>query len=84
LNSENATLATLRDIAKELNVPNAARLKKRENLHIRIRQMEAEREGFGSARWNPRDLNEGIGFSAYQLSGGLRGTSTFRKQAAPL
>ncbi|MEN4100704.1 MAG: Rho termination factor N-terminal domain-containing protein, partial [Anaerolineaceae bacterium] len=41
---ENAPLATLRDMAKGLNVPNAARLKK-ENLLIKIRQVEAEKEG---------------------------------------
>jgi transcription termination factor Rho len=44
LELENDPLATLRQMAKDLNIPNAARLKK-ENLMIKIRQVEAEREG---------------------------------------
>ncbi len=41
LEMENASLASLRQIAAELNVPNANRLKK-ENLIINIRRAEAE------------------------------------------
>jgi transcription termination factor Rho len=44
LELENAPLAALREMAQDLNVPNAARLKK-ENLILRIRQVEAEKEG---------------------------------------
>ncbi len=58
---ENAPLATLRDMAKELDIPNAARLKK-ENLMIRIRQVEAEREGLEVRGGVLEIMNEGIGF----------------------
>jgi transcription termination factor Rho len=61
LELENAPLAELRDMAKELDVPNAARLKK-ENLIIRIRQMEAEREGLEVRGGILEIMNEGIGF----------------------
>ncbi len=58
---ENAPLAALRDMAKELDIPNAARLKK-ENLLIRIRQVEAEREGLEVRGGILEIMNEGIGF----------------------
>ena len=61
LELENAPLATLRDMAKELNIPNAARLKK-ENLLIRIRQVEAEKEGLEVRGGVLEIMNEGIGF----------------------
>jgi transcription termination factor Rho len=61
LELENAPLASLRDMAKELNIPNAARLKK-ENLLIRIRQAEAEREGLEVRGGVLEIMNEGIGF----------------------
>src|SRR5512135_1513220 len=68
LELENAPLATLRQMAKELNVPNAARLKK-ENLLIRIRQVEAEREGLEVRGGVLEIMNEGIGFlrTNYQI-----------------
>lgn len=58
---ENASLAALRETAMELTIPNAARLKK-ENLLIRIRQAEAEREGLEVRGGILEILNEGIGF----------------------
>jgi transcription termination factor Rho len=58
---ENAPLAVLRDMAKELNIPNAARLKK-ENLLIKIRQVEAEKEGLEVRGGVLEIMNEGIGF----------------------
>jgi transcription termination factor Rho len=58
---ENAPLASLRDMAKELNIPNAARLKK-ENLLIKIRQVEAEKEGLEVRGGVLEIMNEGIGF----------------------
>ena len=61
LELENAPLATLRQMAKELNIPNAARLKK-ENLLIRIRQAEAEREGLEVRGGILEIMNEGVGF----------------------
>jgi transcription termination factor Rho len=61
LELENAPLASLRQVAKELNIPNAARLKK-ENLLIRIRQVEAEREGLEVRGGVLEIMNEGVGF----------------------
>jgi transcription termination factor Rho len=61
LELENVPLAQLRDMAKELNIPNAARLKK-ENLMIRIRQTEAEKEGLEVRGGVLEIMNEGIGF----------------------
>ncbi len=58
---ENAPLATLREMAKELDIPNAARLKK-ENLLIKIRQVEAGREGLEVRGGVLEIMNEGIGF----------------------
>ena len=48
-------------MGKELNVPNANRLKK-ELLILRIRQMEAEREGLEVRGGILEIMNEGIGF----------------------
>ena len=61
LELENSPLAKLRDIAKDLNVQNAARLKK-ENLILRIRQVEAEKEGLEVRGGILEIMNEGIGF----------------------
>jgi transcription termination factor Rho len=61
LELENAPLASLRQVAKDLNIPNAARLKK-ENLLIRIRQIEAEREGLEVRGGVLEIMNEGVGF----------------------
>jgi transcription termination factor Rho len=58
---ESAPLASLREIARDLDIPNAARLKK-ENLLIRIRQVEAEREGLEVRGGVLEIMNEGIGF----------------------
>ncbi|NPV85384.1 MAG: transcription termination factor Rho [Anaerolineae bacterium] len=61
LELENLPLAALRDKAKALGIPNAARLKK-ENLLIRIRQVEAEHEGLEVRGGILEIMNEGIGF----------------------
>ena len=68
LELENAPLAALRQMAKDLNIPNAARLKK-ENLILRIRQAEAEREGLEVRGGILEIMNEGIGFlrTNYQI-----------------
>ena len=65
---ENMPLAALRNVAKDLNVPNANRLKK-ENLLIRIRQVEAEKEGLEVRGGVLEIMNEGIGFlrTNYQI-----------------
>ncbi len=61
LEMENASLASLRQIAAELNVPNANRLKK-ENLIINIRRAEAEKEGI-EVRGGVLEITpEGVGF----------------------
>ncbi len=61
LELENMPLAALRAIAIEHNIPNAHRLKK-ENLLIRIRQVEAEKEGLEVRGGVLEIMNEGIGF----------------------
>jgi transcription termination factor Rho len=61
LELETTPLTSLRDMARELNVPNAARLKK-ENLILRIRQMEAEKEGLDVRGGVLEIMSEGIGF----------------------
>ncbi|HHY89096.1 MAG TPA: transcription termination factor Rho [Chloroflexi bacterium] len=61
LELENAPLAQLRQIAAELQVPNANRLKK-ENLIMRIRQVEAEKEGLEVRGGILEILSDGIGF----------------------
>ena len=66
---ETASLTKLRELGKELNIPNAGRLKK-ENLIIRIRQTEAEKEGLEVRGGVLEIMNEGIGFlrTNYQIS----------------
>jgi transcription termination factor Rho len=61
LELENEPLAKLRQMGKDLNVPNAARLKK-ELLILRIRQLEAEREGQEVRGGILEIMNEGVGF----------------------
>ena len=58
---ENAPLDSLRQRAKELAIPNANRLKK-ENLILRIRQSEAEKEGLEVRGGVLEIMPEGIGF----------------------
>ena len=58
---ENAPLFQLRRIAQEMNIPGAARLKK-ENLMIRIRQAEGEREGIELRGGILEVMSEGVGF----------------------
>jgi len=68
LEMENAPLHELRAIASELGIPNANRLKK-ENLMIKIRQYEAEKEGLEVRGGVLEIMNEGIGFmrTNYQI-----------------
>jgi transcription termination factor Rho len=61
LELENEPLAKLRQMGKDLNVPNANRLKK-ELLILRIRQVEAEREGLEVRGGILEIMNEGVGF----------------------
>lgn len=61
LELENLPLATLRNQAAELNIPDARRLKK-ENLIIRIVQREAEKEGIEMRGGVLEIMPEGIGF----------------------
>jgi transcription termination factor Rho len=61
LELESAPLSTLRDIARGFEIPNAARLKK-ENLLIRIRQVEAEKEGLEVRGGVLEIMSEGVGF----------------------
>lgn len=58
---ENTPLNTLRQKAKDLNVPNASRLKK-EDLILRIQQVEAEQEGLELRGGILEIMSEGIGF----------------------
>ncbi len=61
LELESAPLSALRDVARGLEIPNAARLKK-ENLLIRIRQAEAEKEGLEVRGGVLEIMSEGVGF----------------------
>ncbi len=61
LELEKEPLSKLRQIGEELNIPNANRLKK-EMLLIKIRQVEAEREGLEVRGGILEIMNEGIGF----------------------
>jgi transcription termination factor Rho len=61
LELENEPLANLRQMGKEFNVPNAHRLKK-ELLILKIRQVEAEKEGLEVRGGILEIMNEGIGF----------------------
>ncbi len=65
---ENTSLTALRDIARDLNVPNSNRLKK-ENLILKIRQADAEKEGLEVRGGILEIMPEGIGFlrSNYQV-----------------
>ena len=58
---ENAPLDLLRQKAKEASIPNASRLKK-ENLILRLRQSEAEKEGMEVRGGVLEIMPEGIGF----------------------
>ncbi len=61
LELENSPLAALRQIAGEMNIPKAERLKK-ENLILKIRQSEAEREGLEVRGGILEIMSEGVGF----------------------
>ena len=65
---ENMPLVGLRQMAKDLNIPDAMRLKK-ENLLIRISQAEAEKEGIELRGGILEIMPEGIGFlrTNYQI-----------------
>ena len=61
LEMEDASLASLRKVAEELNIPNAHRMKK-ENLIINIRRAEAEKEGVEVSGGVLEITPEGVGF----------------------
>lgn len=61
LELENEPLVKLRQMAKDLNIANAGRLKK-ESLILRIRQVEAEKEGLEVRGGILEIMSEGIGF----------------------
>jgi len=61
LEMENASLASLRKLAEELNIPNFQRMKK-ENLIINIRRAEAEKEGVEMRGGVLEITPEGVGF----------------------
>ncbi len=65
---ENSPLPALRKMAGEMNVPKAERMKK-ENLIIKIRQAEAEKEGLEVRGGILEIMSEGVGFlrSNYQI-----------------
>ncbi len=58
---ENTSLMALRERAKDLNVPNANRMKK-EDLILKIQQAEAEQEGLELRGGILEIMSEGIGF----------------------
>ncbi len=61
LEMEDASLASLRELAEELKIPNSHRMKK-ENLIINIRRAEAEKEGI-EVRGGVLEITpEGVGF----------------------
>ena len=68
LELENSPLHTLREMATGMNVPKAERMKK-ENLIIKIRQAEAEKEGLEVRGGILEIMSEGVGFlrSNYQV-----------------
>jgi transcription termination factor Rho len=61
LELENAPLSTLRQMARDLDIQNASRLKK-EDLILRIQQAEAERQGIELRGGILEIMSEGIGF----------------------
>lgn len=68
LELESSPLGKLRQMASDLNVPNSNRLKK-ENLILKIRQLEAEKEGLEVRGGILEIMNEGVGFlrTNYQI-----------------
>ena len=65
---ENSPLPALRKMAGEMNIPKSERMKK-ENLIIKIRQAEAEKEGLEVRGGILEIMSEGVGFlrSNYQV-----------------
>src|SRR5512143_3381674 len=61
LELENTPLATLRQMARDLDVNNAGRLKK-EDLILKIQQAEAEKDGIEMRGGILEIMSEGIGF----------------------
>jgi transcription termination factor Rho len=61
LELENSPLASLRQMAVTMNIPKAERLKK-ENLILKIRQAEAEKEGLEVRGGILEIMSEGVGF----------------------
>ncbi len=65
---DNMSLAELRKIAKDMEIPNSHRMKK-DNLVVKIRQAEGEKEGVDIRGGILEIMNEGIGFlrANYQI-----------------
>src|SRR4030042_6332762 len=61
LELENASLSALRQMARDLEVPNSSLMKK-EDLILRIQQGEAERQGLEMRGGILEIMSEGIGF----------------------
>ena len=61
LELQNAPLENLRQIARDLNIAGANRLKK-DDLILKIQQAEAEREGLELRGGILEIMNDGIGF----------------------
>ncbi len=61
LELENVPLGTLRQMGRELDIQNAHRMKK-EDLILRIQQVEAERQGLELRGGILEIMSEGIGF----------------------
>ena len=61
LELESVSLSNLRQMARDLDVPNATRMKK-EDLIVRIQQAEAEKQGLEARGGILEIMNEGIGF----------------------
>ena len=61
LELQSTPLDTLRQMARDLNVPGVNRLKK-DDLILRIQQLEAEREGLELRGGTLESMREGIGF----------------------
>ncbi len=67
LELENSSLATIRQMARDMDIPDINRLKK-ENLILRIRQLEAEKEGVEIRGGVLEIMPEGVGFLRYNYN----------------
>ena len=77
LELENVPLDTLRQTAKDLDIPHFGRMKK-EDLILRIQQAEAEREGLELRGGILEIMSDGIGFLRSGITSPVRMMSTSR------